>query len=140
MWTVEKITALVCVNFEELGIAISADELEHIFYRSPSKETGYEFINSFKLSRPIHPIPSETEVLEVREVQLQELKSWMKMIRNNLLPRSAFFLLVWERLPDHIKESCPEWGSCPGVSSCLPSLRSEFASLRGTFNITFLYR
>jgi 16S rRNA (adenine1518-N6/adenine1519-N6)-dimethyltransferase len=84
---------------EELGIAISADELEHIFYSSPCKETGYEFITSFKLSRPIHPIPSETEVLEVREVQLQDLKSWIVKEPEQFSSSFRFLLpQIWERL------------------------------------------
>ena len=84
---------------EELGVAISADELEQIFYSSPCKETGYEFITSYKLPRPIHPIPSETEVLEVREVQLKDLKSWMKNDPEQFASSLRFlFPLIWERL------------------------------------------
>lgn len=95
----DYLTASVREFSEELGIAISADELEQIFYSSPTLETGYEFIASYKLSRPIHPIPSETEVLEVREVQLQDLKTWMKNDPEQFASSFRFlFPQIWERL------------------------------------------
>ena len=95
----DYLTASVREFSEELGIAISADELEQIFYSSPCKETGYEFITSYKLSRLIHPIPSETEVLEVREVQLQDLKTRMNNDPEQFASSFRFLLpKIWERL------------------------------------------
>ena len=74
----DYLTASVREFSEELGVSIQASELDNIFYSAPTRETGYEFITSYKLSRPVHPIPCETEVLGVREVQLADLKTWMQ--------------------------------------------------------------
>ena len=95
----DYLTASVREFSEELGIAISADELGQIFYSSPFQETGYEFITSYKLARPVYPIPSETEVLEVREVQLIDLKSWIVKEPEKFASSFRFlFPQIWERL------------------------------------------
>jgi isopentenyldiphosphate isomerase len=62
---------------EELGVALSPEEVDEIHYISPSVETGYEFIRSYQVHRPISPSPSALEVMEVREVPLADLNCWL---------------------------------------------------------------
>ena len=62
---------------EELGVVLAPEEVEEIHYISPSRETGYEFIRSYQVHRPVTPSPSPSEVMEVREVRLADLDCWI---------------------------------------------------------------
>jgi len=62
---------------EELGVDLSTEELEEIHSIGPSREAGYEFIRSYQVHRPVTPSPSPSEVMEVREVRLADLDSWI---------------------------------------------------------------
>ena len=95
----DYLTASVREFSEELGVSIQASELDNIFYSAPTRETGYEFITSYKLSRPVHPIPCETEVLGVREVQLADLKTWMQKEPEQFSSSFRFLIPhIWGRL------------------------------------------
>ncbi len=62
---------------EELGVVLAPEEVEEIHSISPSRETGYEFIRSYQVHRPVTPSPSPSEVMEVREVRIADLDCWI---------------------------------------------------------------